>query len=294
MQTNKPLFILIVLLLVINIVLFVRVGNLGNQIQSLRYNYDNIQSSVRSISGDINNTLQQFTREQSWITPVRVDHNRVQVDGDVGIALLNWQIKDFKEGADVVFHYRQGDSKEFVALPAKDKGDGFFETEMPFRVDVKPLWEISVSQTHSAGRTSSETVSMAAMAEKTDADYRSVDYYVSMKSGDTIQSSEMANYDVAYLANMKYDTIVGHAHIHDKQYHVSLFDSYGDNKYASVTVSFYDGKRFIGEKMMEISETHDVGATYELNYDGASQDISRLIIQVKYADGRIFEKEIHL
>lgn len=294
MNSNRSLFILIALLLVINIVLFVRVGELNGQIQSLRYNYGNIQSSIDSISGDVNSTLQQFTREQSWITPVRVDHNRTWVDGDAGVALLNWQIKDFKEGAEVVFHYRRPDLEGFDETLAKDKGDGFFEAEMPFKANIEPLWEVNVSQTHSRGKIPSVSVSTASTAMAPDSGYRSVDYYVSMRSGDTIKSSEMTSFDVAYLANMKYDTIVGHVHIHDEQYHISLFDSYGDNRYESVTVSFYDDKKLVDKKTLEMSETHNTGATYELDYEAASPGISRLVIRVKYKEGGAFEKEIHL
>ena len=51
--------------------------------------------------------------------------------------MLNWQIKDFVEGAEVVFHYRQNENGEFETVPAQNKGDGFF-SEIPFEIWVEP------------------------------------------------------------------------------------------------------------------------------------------------------------
>ena len=107
MQSDRRLFFILVIVLIINIVLLGKVGDLNNQVQNLRHNYNNLQSSISSISGNVNSSLDRFTREQSWITPVRVDDGKTRVDGENGLAVLNWQVKDFKEGAEVVFHYRQ-------------------------------------------------------------------------------------------------------------------------------------------------------------------------------------------
>ena len=288
MQSDRRLFLILVIVLIINIVLLGKVADLNNQIQSLRHNYNNLQSDISSISGNVNSTLDRFTREQSWITPVQVDDGKTRVDGEQGLAALNWQIKDFREGAEVVFHYRQNESGEFEAVPAQNKGDGFFEVEIPFEITVEPFWEVGVSKRTMGGTATSEHV-----VERPRPDYQSVGYYVSMKTSDVTRSSEIAYIDVAYLAKEKYEPIVGHVDINNNKYHISLFEPHNSSSsFQSVTVKLYDGSRLVAEKAVEVQDVHDSGKTYTLDYVADSQDISHLVIQVKYADGKTFEKEI--
>jgi hypothetical protein len=197
LQSDRRLLFILVIVLIINIVLLGRVGNLNNQIQNLRHEYNNLQSSISSISSNVNSSLDRFTREQSWITPVRVDDGKTRVEGEKGLAVLNWQIKDFREGAEVVFHYRQNETEDFIAVPAQNKGDGFFEVEIPFEIRVEPFWEVDVRE-----RTMGGVVSSVHEAKPARPDYQSVSYYVSMKTGDVTRSSEIAHVDVAYLAKI--------------------------------------------------------------------------------------------
>jgi hypothetical protein len=288
LQSNRPLLLIIVIVLIINIVLLDKVEYLNNQIQNLRHDYNNLQSSISSISGNVNSNLDRFTREQSWITPVQVDDGKTRVDGQQGLAVLNWQIKDYKEGAEVVFHYRQNESEEFETVPAKNKGDGFFEVEIPFDIRVEPYWEVDVSK-----RTMGGTVTSEKKVKAPGPDYQSVSYYVSMKTGDVIRSSEIAYVDVAYLAKLKYEPIVGHVDINNNKYHISVFDhNTGSNDFHSAMAVFYNGSKVVAEKAMEVRDVHDSGKTYTLDYVADSQDISHLVIQVKYEDGKTFEKEI--
>ena len=116
LQSDRRLFFILVIVLIINISLLWKVGDLINQVQNLRFNYNSLQSSINSISGNVNSSLDRFTREQSWITPVRVDDGKTRVDGENGLAVLNWQVKDFKEGAEVCFitaKMRTVSSKQF-------------------------------------------------------------------------------------------------------------------------------------------------------------------------------------
>jgi hypothetical protein len=290
LQSDRRLLFILVIVLIINIVLLGRVGNLNNQIQNLRHEYNNLQSSISSISSNVNSSLDRFTREQSWITPVRVDDGKTRVEGEKGLAVLNWQIKDFREGAEVVFHYRQNETEDFIAVPAQNKGDGFFEVEIPFEIRVEPFWEVDVRE-----RTMGGVVSSVHEAKPARPDYQSVSYYVSMKTGDVTRSSEIAHVDVAYLAKIKYETIVGHVDISNDEYHISLFEPRNSsNSFQSVTVKLYDGSRLVAEKAMEVRDVYDSGKTYRLDYVVDSQDVSHLVIQVKYADGKTFEKEIFI
>ncbi len=288
MQSNRRLFLILVIVLIINIILLGKVGDLNNQIQNLRHDYNSLQSGISSISGNVNSTLDRFTREQSWITPVRVDDEKTKVDGEQGLAVLNWQIKDFREGAEVVFHYRQNESGEFTAVPAKNIGDGFFEIEIPFEITVEPFWEIGVSKRTMGGTATSEHV-----VERPRQDYQSVSYYVSMKTGDVIRSSEIAYVDVAYLAKIKYEPIVGNIDINNNKYYISLYEyTHNANRFEFIKAKFYNGSKIVAEKAVEVQDNAGPTRTYSLTYDGGSQDISHLVIEVEYTNGKTFERKV--
>ena len=289
MRSDRRLLFILVIVLIINIILLGKVGDLNSQIQSLRHDYYNLQSSISSISGNVNSSLDRFTREQSWITPVRVDDGKTRVQDEKGLAVLNWQIKDFREGAEVVFHYRQSETEEFKAVQAQNKGDGFFEVEIPFDIRVELYWEVDVSK-----RTMGGTVTSEKKVKPSGPDHQTVSYYVSMKTGEVTRSSEIAYIDVAYLAKIKYETIVGHVDISNDRYHISLFEPHNSSSFQSVTVKLYNGSRLVAEKVMEVRDVHDSGKTYRLDYVVDSQDVSRLVIHVEYEDGKTFEKEIFI
>ena len=203
--------------------------------------------------------------------------------------MLNWQIKDFVEGAEVVFHYRQNENGEFETVPAQNKGDGFFEVEIPFEIRVEPYWEIGVSK-----RTAGGTVTSEHKVKPVGPDYQSISYYVSMKTGEVTRSSEIAYVDVAYLAKIKYETIVGHVDINNDRYHISLVEPHNGSRFQSVTVKLFDGVRLIAEKAMEVRDVHDSRKTYGLDYVVDSKDLSRMVIHVEYEDGKAFDKEIFI
>lgn len=292
MQSNKPLFLTVVLVLIINLVLLMRMGDLNNRMQNLSHNYNNLQSSLSSISGNVNNTLDRFIREQSWITPVQVNNEKTKVENEQGLAVLNWQIKDFQEGAEVVFHYRESESGEFTAIPAESKGAGLFEVNMPLKVKVEPFWDINVSKTIDSGKNSRATAVQEAVMVPRPA--QSIGYYVSMKVKDSIKSSEVSYFDLAYLAQTKYEPIRGHVAINKNKYNISLFEHYpSSNNFASVMVKFYDGNNLIADKPVEVQKTENGGKIYSLAYEAGSQSISHLVVQVEYTNGNTFEKEIY-
>lgn len=288
MQSNKYLSIILGLVLIINIALFSKIGDLNNQIADLSQNYNNLRSSVNSISTNVNQTLDQFTREQSWITPAEIDEEKTKIENDKVAAVLNWQIKDFQEGAEVVFHYRQSESGEFTAIPAASKGGGLFEVSIPLEIKVEPLWAIDMTMT-SKGNGFSEKASKVP-----DSAPQTIGYYISMQTGDTLKSSEIANLDPAYLAKTKYEPIQGHVNISDNKLNISIFEHYpGSNNFESVILKIYDGNNLVTEKNLEVQQTDNNTKIYSLSYDAGSPSISKLVIQVKYTNGNTFVRDIY-
>ncbi len=282
MQPEKRLFFVAVLILIMNIVLITKIGDLSNQVEDLTRNNNNLQSSLNVITSNVNQSLDQFTKERSWISPVEVNDEKTTVGNEQGLAVLNWQIKDYQENAEVIFHYRQAESEEFKNIPALNKGAGFFEVSLPMEIKVEPFWNIQVVRSEKFGTSTAE---MAKQVEQT----VGYNYYVSMKTGDIIKSSEISYFDVAYLAKVKYEPIQGHVEIKNNKYSISLVEN---QDFASVLVKFFDGDHVIATKAMHVPADQNGLRSYALSYDPGSQSISHIVIQVKYMNGNTFEKEI--
>lgn len=289
MQKNKALFFAVVLVLTMNIVLLIRIGDLNNRIETISQNYNYLQSSLNSISGNINQTLDRFTREQSWITPVEINNERSNVEKEQGQAVLNWQIKDFQEGAEVIFHYRQSESGEFKAIPAKNQNTGFFEVQIPLEMKAEPSWDIQTTRSRENGISSEQAVEVRKPADQ------SLRCYVSMKTKDSIKSSEISYISFDHLANMKYRPINGHVEINRNNYSISLFqDSNSYNRIESLTVEFYNGSNLVDQKPMEVQNAQNGIQHYFLTYDSGSKSFSHITFRVKYNDGSTFGKEISI
>ncbi|MDD4754153.1 MAG: hypothetical protein PHT78_13090 [Desulfitobacteriaceae bacterium] len=284
MHENRHLSIAIVFILILNVVMLSRMGEINYQIRSLSQDYRQLQSDLDSISGNV----AQFTREQSWITPVHVNEEKSKAGDSQGLAVLNWQIKDLPEGAEVNFHYCPPDSAEFKSIAAVSKGAGFFEVNVPVEIEIEPFWDIIVSKkTKGLGTVTSEHSVIP--EQKVPA----IGYYVSLKTDDGLKSSEVSYFDIAYLAHTKYEPIRGHVDIDDKQFHISIFENYpGGNNYQSVSLRIYDGNNTVVEKDLEIQDADNGDKQYFLSYDAGSENISHLVIKIKYENGKTFEKRV--
>lgn len=290
MSSNRNLLFAVGLVLLINIVLLSRVGDLNNQVESLSRNYSNLQSEIGSLSGNIDQKLDRFTREQSWITQVSVNEGKTNLKDQGGTVALNWQIKDLPEAAEVVFHYSESESGEFKSVPAEGKDAGFFEVSVPLEIEVAPFWDIMVSKTRGLGTATSEQTVVPAEPSVQQV-FR---YYVSMKIKDTTKSSEVSYLDIAYLAHTKYEPIAGHVDINDNdnRYSISLFEhNPSNNNFKSVLVKFYNGNKKVFEKAMEVRDIENGMKNYNLTYEADSKKISHLVIQVNYQNGKTFEKK---
>lgn len=286
-QLSKPLYVIVGIILIINLVLMQRIGQLNSEVQDLGRKLNNQQSSIISISGNVNSSLDRFTREQSWITPVQVNADKTTVADEDGIAVLNWQVKDLPAGAEVMFHYRETETGDFTSLPAENKGAGLFEVSVPFKANIEPFWDIQVSITERMATRISEAKAIS--VEK----FQSVNYYVSMKHDDVLKSSEIGYFDLAYLAQTKYEPISGHVDINGSKYNINLYEHYpSSNNYEYIKAKFYDGSTLVAEKPVDRLNTLSGSRTYYLGYDAESQNISRLIIEVKYTNGKTFSNEI--
>ncbi len=289
MSKNKLLFLSLAVILIMNIVLLSKIGDLNNRIQNLSNNYNNLQSSINSVTSNVNQSLDRFTREQSWITPIQINNEKSKVDDDQGLVVFNWQIKDYQEGSEVTFHYRESDSEEFKTITAESVNTGLFEVSLPMEIKAEPSWELNISW---SGERGAEQVTEKIAREKKQV-AQTLRCYVSMENDGTIKSSEISYQNFDYLTYMKYEPIRGHVSINDNHYNISLFEeNNGNNGYESLLIEFYNGDNLVTREPLEVQEDQNGMRLYDLSYNSGSENISHVIIEVKYKNGDTFQKEI--
>lgn len=291
MPQNKLLSILVVLILITNFFLISEIEDLNNRIQTITNNYNSLQSGINSVTSNVNQSLDRFTREQSWITPVRINNEKSKVDDEQGLVVVNWQIKDYQEGSEVFFHYRESESEEFKTIPAESVDTGFFEVTLPFEMKAEPHWELNVSWTTERGV--SERVTEQKAREEIKQSVQTIRCYVSTKVGGMIRSSELSYLNYEYLANMKYEPVRGHISMNDNQYNIAIFeDNNTNNSFESLTVEFYNGNNLIVREPLELQEDQNGMKHYFLSGDTGSENISQIILEVKYENGDNFKREV--
>jgi len=289
LSKTKLLSITLAVIIIMNVVLISKIGDLNNRVQNLSHNYNNLGSSINSVTSNVNQSLDRFIREQSWITPVQINHEKSKVDTEQVLAVFNWQIKDYLEESEVVFHYRLSDTEEFTTVVAESINTGFFEVSLPLEIKAEPSWEVNISRTEKG--VSEQSIEQIAREIK-QAD-KPIRCYVSMKTKDSLKSSEVSYLNYEYLAHMKYEPVRGHVHISRNNYNISLFeDNNSNNSFESITAEFYNGNNLIVKKPVEVQDAQNGMKDYSLSYDSGSEDISHIILKVKYKNGDTFQKEI--
>lgn len=286
MTKSKMLSLAVALILFMNLVLLLKIGNLNDQVKVLSQSSNQLQSNIHSVSMNVNQSLERFTREQSWITPVQINHELTKGGIEQGQAVLNWQIKDLREGSKVIFHYRWSESEDFQAIEAENKATGFFQVQIPLKLKAEPYWDVRVALTGER-----ESAQQAAMEIKQAE--QSILCYVSLKTKDSVKNSEVSYLDLGYLANSKYEPVRGHVNINRSHYNISLFEDHsGKNSFESFAVEFYNGSNLVAEKPLEVREERSGIKNYYLSYNAGSESISRILLKVKYSNGDTFQKEI--
>ncbi|HHV64200.1 MAG TPA: hypothetical protein GXX46_03880 [Peptococcaceae bacterium] len=308
MSKDKFLTLALLAVLFLNFFLVTQINELKNRLENLNYNYQNLQSSFHSLTEDVNHSLERFTREQSWITPVQINEDKSRVDSEKALVVLNWQIKDFIEGSEIVLHYRNTDSEEFRTIAAESSNTGFFEASLPLEMKAEPSWEINVSisgkkrQAEGAAEIIPEKTVERISTKERDAE-QALQCYVSMKTKGQVKSSELSYLNYSYLAHKNYESVHGHVRIDGSKHYIQLTGmGIGSNAIKSIYAEFYSGQKLIDKKEIPAQDVQiksnmpkpEGGEInhYSLEYDSGSEKITGIILEVTYSSGDSFSKEI--
>ncbi|MCZ0704473.1 hypothetical protein J2T56_002995 [Natronobacillus azotifigens] len=281
--------VIVLVMLVVSLGMnFSLLDQIKNQVFRLSDSEARIIEEVDYQTNKLHDVLNEFTEEQSLISAITMEINTEKLEsGDVE-ATFQWQVKEYQEDADVVFHYAFGDTETYTSIPAVELERGLFHVKVPFDLDLEPEWEIT---SHDHVELSIETIEEASHAE--------LSYYVSVSDDDRIKSGSLQTDNLGYLGMSNYGLIYADMHISDGdvphtiwvQNHMVDTSVYIEEAY----LLKYENSRLIDEENLELEPYDENNPNSRYFHHSQLEDFEdmRLVLKVIYNNGDTFEKEIY-
>ncbi|RXI96456.1 hypothetical protein DS745_22360 [Anaerobacillus alkaliphilus] len=289
----------LVISLILNVYLLTKMNEVENQVNYLSHDQSRIVQTVDNQTRNLQYTLDEFIREQSWISSIQMDLDGKNLPN--GNALLNfdWHIKELLKDSEVVFHYKFGLDDQYRSVRAVDKGDGRFQATVPLEVSLGPEWYISFS---GLGINEMEHREIEKIKEEQSSQHQhEIQYYVTVSNDDLLKSSEIRHEHIAYLGTQYYGLIEASGHRYDKGYYITVTKPhyYGENNISlsEVYLQKYKENRLLEEEKLTANENNghymDGVIVYEKNAPDEKFNYSRLVVRVVYSNGAEFERVLY-
>ncbi|MDT3698920.1 MAG: hypothetical protein RO469_05785 [Thermincola sp.] len=294
----RILLVLLIIILVLNLSLLSRVKNIENMINGrlmIDSELQNLMSLTQQNSDRINQAMATIETERRWITPV--EFAGVKQEGGSIVVRLAWIIKDYPGGAQVIFNYRKPGDKEFTSQQAAPAGDGRFEVELRDDLKSEPLWKMQTIYTTSDSR--DNKASRVIETAKTVEGQQNIEYYISIKDGTNLKSSEIAGLDMERLSWSMYAPLSAEVQVNqtNKRYWIFLTQSVNDPKQAKLSQAFleaYQDDKLVNQTKLSADERKSDSTMTIFTTEWYYKDLSfdRVYLTVEYSDGKKFKKEI--
>ena len=290
--------VFLVLSLALNIALLTRVNKIEDMMNG-RLMADNELRNLTALtqqnSNRINQAVNIIETAQRWITPVEISD--VKQEGNNYKVKLSWVIKDYPGNAPVTFNYRQPGNQVFTSRQAAPVGDGRFEIEISDTLKVEPEWTI---QTTYIGRSDgdSKPIQVNETAKAIEGQ-EPMEYYISVKDGTRLKSSEISSLDLGKLSWGMYAPLSTDVQAdRERERYSVILTQFGIEpkqvKLTGATLQAFRGNQVISQnELTEGGGKPGAGVRMfntEWNYKNLSFD--RVLLTVNYANGQQFKKEI--
>lgn len=283
--------IALVVSLIMNFNLFSRLDRVEHQLDSLSHNQHNILSDVNSQGSHVQNIMNEFLAEQSWISRINMEFDQKDAEG---AATFEWQVKELQSNSEVTFNYVYGPGEDFITLPAKEIQQGFFQVKIPIKVEVEPLWEVGVITITDSSMEEESKQKFEERMDERDQQHR-LKYFVSVKYDDMVKSSEIHTEHLGHFGTSKYGMIRSDIHIHQNNISLTLYNEFMMEPSDHVVKAYlvkYKGDKLIEEEEMEsLGPEEEWPRHFHVNQIEKYENM-RLVIKVEYSNGEIFEKEV--
>jgi hypothetical protein len=285
----------LVISLILNFTLISKINDLQYQVNNLSATQFDIRHSVENQVSEIQNVLNDFTKEQSWISSIDMEVNTKNVVDGQANATFKWQVKEFESGSEVVFNYAYGNSEDFKTVQAEELQNGLFQADVPITVDLEPVWEIGVAMSDSDKQ--QEEVSKKEMEEKM-AEH-TLKYFVSVSTDDKVQSSQVYTEHLGYFGTSLYGVILLDLISNKDQFNIHLMNDIVDESSVFIEEAYllkYQGETLLGEAKLMLDDEnypHDVRIRNFHLDQIEKQENMRLVVKVVYSNGKTFEKQVY-
>lgn len=270
-----------------NFSLLDKFGQIQSQMSLFSDSQFRIIEEVDNQTNYLHDLLNEFTEEQSLISTITMEINTEKLEsGDVE-ATFQWQVKEYHEDADVVFHYAFGDTETYSSIPAVELERGLFHVKVPFDLELEPEWEI---KTYDDGGLLGETTEETPIAE--------LSYFVSVSDGDLIKSGALQTDNLGYLGMNNYGLVFADVHIYNDDplmiwvsNHMVDTSIYLEEAY----LLKYENSRLIDEENLELEpyDENNPDSRYFSRSQIEDYEDMRIVLKVVYNNGDTFEKEIY-
>lgn len=277
-----------------NFNLFSRLDQLEHELNTISHNQHNIINNVNSQSSHVQHILNEFIKEQSWITPVTMNVKTSDLEKGQAELTFEWQVKELQSGADVVFHYVYGEG-EYTSIPAEELQQGLFQVKVPVEIELVPQWEVGfiVSNTHEETKVEEE-------ARRIDEyNFNIIKHFVTVTHQDLVRSSEIRTEHLEHYGTSHYGVIQTNLHVHDGKLNLSLVNhnvDHTNNLLEKASLLKYQNEKLIGEDEIqhdEERETPDDRTRFFYLHNVEFHEDMKYVIKVIFSNGDTFEKEVY-
>ncbi len=292
--------VIVAISLVLNIFLVSKIMRVEEQVNQLSHEQYSMINRIENQSSNIGYMLDEFKREQSWISSIRMDIDTEGLPEKPAALDFEWQVKELMVNSEVFFHYKYGLEKEYRKVAAIDQGNGLFKAKIAMNLPLEPEWHTSFSFS------SNQLEMERTIEERNHQEYQKYElsFYITVESDQLLKSSNIQTEHIGYLGTSYYGMIEAYGHQHDSGYHITVNrPSYYGETNMSLTdvylVKYQNGKlleeeklllnEYINDGYMEMDEV----VVFEKSSSDEKFDFSRLLIRVVYSDGAVFERVIY-
>ncbi len=273
-----------------------KIKNMNEDIRFLTDNQSMLSNNVNSQSGVIRQELEHFIEEQSWISPITMETNEKQLANGSTDVTFSWQLKEFYQDAKVMFHYKYGEANEFTEIPANEEETGMFQVQIPVEMEQKPEWKVSISESSVSSHSSSQVEVSGQTTESVKKEPKNqISYFVSVSHEGLIKQSEQQSEHVDYIGTNNYGSLLTEVHFNEDQVRLHVY--YHDvanqgNVVEEVNLLKYQNDTLMEEEQLTLQDEGMRDRPFDLE-PFEQYDNMRLVIEVEYTDGTVFDKQVY-
>ncbi|QGH33721.1 hypothetical protein GI584_06685 [Gracilibacillus salitolerans] len=292
------LFILIALIisLFLNVMMFSKINKVEDDILILTDNQSMLSNNVNSQSGMIRQELDQFIEQQSWISPITMETDEKQLANGSMDVIFSWQLKEFHQDAEVMFHYKYGEANEFTEIPANEETEGMFQVQIPVEMELKPEWQVSVHESSGNSNSSSQVEVSEQSKESVKEDPGNhISFFVSVSHDGMVKHSEKQSEHLDYLGTNNYGSLFSDVNLNEDEVRLHVYYhnvANQENIVEEVNLFKYQNDTLIEEEQFTLRNVDMRDRPFDID-PFEQYDNMRLVIEVEYTDGTVFEKQVY-